>query len=187
MDDSRLSVLLRQDPNNGMNVIMNEYAGLIYATVKHTLAGIECDSSEIEDCIADTFCEFYFDFSSFDSQKSSIKNYLCRIAKNNAIDLLRKKQKQGKKVDIDNESFPIEIPDATNVEEKVLKQETLREIFLSIKALGEPDSNIIFRKYYYGESAGKIAARVNMTETAVNTRAHRALIKLRELLEGGKK
>lgn len=187
MNDVKILELLRKDPNKGMNMIMNEYAGLIYATVKHILANSECDSSEIEDCIAESFSEFYFDYLSFDSQKSSLKNYLCRIAKNNAIDLFRKQQKQCKKVDIDNEDFPIQIPDVTNLEESVLKQEMLCQVFASIEALGEPDSSIIFRKYYYGESAKEISTRLNMTESAVNTRAHRALIKLRELLEGGNK
>jgi RNA polymerase sigma-70 factor (ECF subfamily) len=60
-------------------------------------------------------------------------------------------------------------------------------VFSAIEALGEPDSSIIFRKYYYGESSETIAKRLNMTESAVNTRTHRALKKLRELLEGGNK
>ncbi len=185
MNDAKMLELLHKDPNKGMSVLMDKYAGLIYATVKHVLADFECDSSEIEDCVAEVFSEFYFDCSAFDPQKSSLKNYLCRIAKNNAIDLLRKKQKQGDRVDIDNEDFPIQIPDGTNLEESVLKEELLREVFSAIEALGEPDSSIIFRKYYYGESTENIAKRLKMTVSAVNTRTHRALKKLRELFEGG--
>ncbi len=187
MDDDKILKLLRKDVNAGMEVVMNEYAGLVYAVVNHVLSGVECDSSEIEDCIADTFIEFCFDYPAFDSGRSSMKNYLCRIAKNNAIDLFRKKINHGNVINVDNEDFPIQIPDGTNLEEEVLKQEKLKETFLAIKSLGEPDSSIIFRKYYYGESAEKIAETLGMTETAVNTRSHRALKKLRELLEGGKK
>ena len=121
MDDAKMLELLHKNPNKGMNVLMDEYAGLIYAIVKHVLADFECDSSEIEDCVAEVFSEFYFDYSAYDPKKSSLKNYLCRIAKNNAIDLLRKKQKQGARVDIDTDDFPIQIPDETNLEESVLK------------------------------------------------------------------
>ena len=176
--------LLHKDPNKGMSLIMNKYAGLIYATVKHVLADSACNSSDIEDCIVDTFSEFYLDLSKFDIQKSSIKNYLCRIAKNNAIDLSRKIQNQGIKLDIDNEDFPIQIPDGTDLEETILKQEKLKEVFNAIESLGEPDSSIIFRKYYYGEASEKIAERINMTVSAVDTRAHRALKKLRQMLGG---
>jgi RNA polymerase sigma-70 factor (ECF subfamily) len=187
MNDAKMLEMLHKDPNKGMNVLMDEYVGLIYAIVKHVLADFECDSSEIEDCVAEVFSEFYFDYSAYDPKKSSLKNYLCRIAKNNAIDLSRKKQKQGARVDIDNDDFPVQITDETNLEESVLKQELLHEVFSAIETLGEPDSSIIFRKYYYGESSETIAKRLNMTESAVNTRTHRALKKLRELLEGGNK
>lgn len=184
MDDAKMLELLHKNPNKGMNVLMNKYAGLVYATVKHVLANSACNSSDIEDCVADTFSEFYIDFSNFDSKRSSIKNYLCCIAKNNAIDLARKNQNQGIKVDIDNEEFPIQISDETNLEESVLKQELIKEVFNSIESLGEPDSSIIFRKYYYGESSNAIASRLNMTESSVNTRTHRALKKLRQMLGG---
>ena len=124
MNDAKMLELLHKDPNKGMNVLMDKYAGLIYAIVKHVLADFECDSSEIEDCVAEVFSEFYFDYSAFDPKKSSLKNYLCRIAKNNAIDLLRKKQKQGARVDIDTDDFPIQIPDETNLEELITDLQT---------------------------------------------------------------
>ena len=184
MDDAKMLELLHKNPNKGMNVLMNKYVGLVYATVKHVLADSTCNSSDVEDCVADSFSEFYLDFSNFDSKRSSIKNYLCRIAKNNAIDLARKIQNQGIKVDIDNEEFPIQISDETNLEESVLKQELIKEAFNAIESLGEPDSSIIFRKYYYGESSNAIASRLNMTESSVNTRTHRALKKLRQMLGG---
>ena len=57
-------------------------------------------------------------------------------------------------------------------------------IFNAIKNLGEPDSSIIFRKYYYGESSEKIAEILDMTPSNVDTRAHRAIKKLREMLGG---
>ena len=71
MTDAKMSELLHKDPNKGMNLLMNKYAGLIYATVKHVLAYSACNSSDIEDCVADTFSEFYLDFSSFDPKSQA--------------------------------------------------------------------------------------------------------------------
>ncbi len=184
MSDAKMLELLHKDPNKGIKTLIDKYAGLIYVTVKHVLADYEHISSDVEDISSDTFSEFYLNLQSYDAEKSSLKNYLCRIAKNKAIDFVRKKELQGITVNIDDEDFVIQIPDKTNVESSVLRKELLQEVFDAIDSLGEPDSSIIFRKYYLGESSEKIALRLNMTVSAVNTRTHRALKKLRGLLGG---
>ena len=45
--------------------------------------------------------------------------------------------------------------------------------------MGHPDSDILFRKYYLGQSSKFIATKLNLTVSNVNTRAHRAVRKLR--------
>ncbi len=184
MTDAKMLELLRKDPNNGLKVLMDRYAGLIYATVKHILADYDYISSDVEDIVSDSFSEFYLNLDGYHLEKSSLKNYLCCIAKNKSIDFVRKKKTQGAKVDIDDEDFEIQIPDGTQVEDSVLKKEFLQEAFSAIDSLGDPDSSIIFRKYYCGEPSEEIALRLNLTVSVVNTRTHRALKKLRDLLGG---
>ena len=53
----------------------------------------------------------------------------------------------------------------------------------SYKSLGEPDSEIIIRKFYFGETSKQIAERLAMTVSAIDTRASRALKKLRKCVE----
>ena len=93
MEDTKLLRLLHKDPNAGMEQLMNQYAGLVYAVVKGRLADSLYVSSDIEDCVADTFSEFYIDLQKYDPKKSSIRSYLCVLARNNATDLLRKRKK----------------------------------------------------------------------------------------------
>ena len=57
-------------------------------------------------------------------------------------------------------------------------------VFEAIKDLGELDSEIIIRKFYLSEPSKKIAKKLGMTVSAVDTRTHRALKKLREILGG---
>ena len=45
MDDAKMLELLHKNPNKGMNMLMNKYVGLVYATVKHVLANSACNSS----------------------------------------------------------------------------------------------------------------------------------------------
>ena len=53
-----------------------------------------------------------------------------------------------------------------------------------VRSLGEPDSQIVFRRYYFGQRSKEIAADLGMTPGAVDTRLSRAVGKLRELFGG---
>ena len=62
MEDSKLLRLLRKDPSAGMEQLMNQYAGLVYAVVKGRLACASYISTDVEDCVAEVFCEFFSTF-----------------------------------------------------------------------------------------------------------------------------
>ena len=66
----------------------------------------------------------------------------------------------------------------------MLGQKECRRIILDkIAELGEPDSTIIFQKYYYGRSAKEIAEMVRLTPENIRVRSGRAVKKLKEMLE----
>jgi len=184
MDDIKLLKLLRKDPNRGIEFIMDEYAGLVYAVVRGRLVGNQFVSTDIEDCVAETFSEFYISLDSFDPKRSSIRSYLCVLARNNAIDLLRRRAKDSMTLSIDADDSFIQVEDDFDIESELTERELVREIFCAIKDLGEPDASIIIRKYYFGESSAKISSALNMTVSNVDTRAHRALNKLKKLFGG---
>ena len=54
----------------------------------------------------------------------------------------------------------------------------------AIEALGKPDSELIVRKYLFGQSSKEIGERLGLTASNVDTRTHRAIKKLRESFGG---
>lgn len=184
METAELLQLLNKDPNAGMEQLMNQYAGLVYAVVKGRLAASSCVSTDLEDCVADVFGEFYFARNSFDPEISSLKTYLCVLARNNAIDILRRRERRRGDVSLDDEESFLQIADDITIESELSKEELRREVFGAVKALGEPDTDIILRKYYFGESSKEIADTFGLTVSNVDTRTHRALNKLRKLFGG---
>ena len=60
------------------------------------------------------------------------------------------------------------------------------ELMGAVKALGEPDCEIILRKFYLSQSSKEIAERLNMTVSNVDTRTHRAIKRLRNELGGNR-
>lgn len=182
MEDIRLLHLLRKDPNKGMEQLMNQYTGLVCTVVKSKLDESYCLSSDIEDCVAEVFVKFYNDLTDYDPSISSIKSYLCVIARNHAINTARKRSLEGG-ISFDGEEL-WQIADDFTVESELEGDELRREVIKAVENLGEPDSNIIFRKFYYAQSSKEIAKAVGLSVPNVDTRAHRALNKLRKMFGG---
>ena len=184
MEDSKLLRLLHKDSSVGMEQLINQYAGLVYAVVKGKLSESFCISTDIEDCVADVFCEFYAGLEKYDESRSSIKSYLCVLARYKAIDVARKRGRQQCIASLDDKDSLLQVADGVMLEADFVDDELRREVLNAVKELGEPDSSIIIRKYYFGESSKEIADALNLTVSNVDTRMHRALNKLRKLFGG---
>lgn len=78
----------------------------------------------------------------------------------------------------------MQVADDVIIDSELAEDELRREVIKAVEDLGEPDSSIIFRKFYYGESSKDIAKAVGLTVSNVDTRTHRALNKLRKLFGG---
>ena len=183
MEDNKLLRLLHKDPNAGMEQLMNQYTGLVYAVVKSKLDDSFYLSSDIEDCVADVFSKFYTELSSYDPEMASIKTYLCVIARNQAINVAKKRSREGG-LSIDDEQSLMQVSDDLMIDSELADEEYRRKVIKAVEDLGEPDSSIIFRKYYYGEPSKDIAKAVGLSVSNVDTRTHRALNKLRKLFGG---
>ncbi len=184
MEDSKLLQLLQKDPNAGMERLMGQYTGLIYTVVREKLSACGCVSSDIEDCVADVFSEFYVGLERYDPNLSSIKSYLCVMARNHANDILRKRARQHQHFSQDDAQAMIQIPDEFCMESDLTERELRKEVLDAIKNLGEPDAGILISKYYFGLSSKEIARSLHLSAGNVDTRAHRALNKLKKLFGG---
>jgi len=183
MEDTELLELLHSDPDKGMDALVKKYSGLVCSVIRGRFEGFKYLSSDIEDCAADSFSDFWLGLKGFDPERSSIKTYLTAIARNNACDLLKKNGWRQNSVDVTGEDDDpvLEIPDSCDEAELIDEKKRREKLFREIEALGEPDSSIMFRKYYLGESSKSIAEATGMTAANVDNRAHRAVLKLKKL------
>lgn len=184
MNDAELIALLKKSPNEGIKTLTKQFAGLVY-TVIHSKLKRNFDQIDIEICLADTFSDFFIGLDKFNLENGSIKLWLCTIARNKAVDLLRKRDKEHTVERIEefavHETFDNDIED--QLEDKFFFDELIEEI----KELGVPDSEIIIRKYYFNQTSKEIATALGLTVSNVDTRAHRAIKRIREKFGGDKK
>lgn len=177
MNDSELLELLRSDENAGMDALIKRYSGLVFSVVRSIMAG-KCDSSEVEDCVTDVFLRFRNGLPTF-VPKASVKNYLAVIARNAALNCVRNKCPT---YSVDD--FALELPDGGDLEEEVCRKLLLRSVLDEIKRMGSPDSDILMRKYYFLQPSKEIARSLGMSVQAVDTRAHRAVERLKAKFGG---
>ena len=179
MNDEGLLKLIKRSPEAGMEQLIKKYGALVYFVIRGRLSGAVFDDADIEDCAADTLAEFWSKRESVDLSKGSIKAYLCVIARRNAADVLKKYYRDRR--------IPIEDVPESELSRADTRPDAAERLALieAVEALGKPDSELIVRKYYLGQSSKEIAAALGLSVSNVDTRTHRALEKLRKMLEEG--
>ena len=180
--EKQLLELVKRNAENGMSALIDRYTPLVYTIVKNKLSSYY-SVEDIEETVSDVFVAFYNSVEKVDLNKGSISAYLSTLAKRKASDRLRRKRLVNT-VSIDDENELIEIPDSINVENELEKRELAKRLTEVINALGEPDSTIVYRKFYLFESSAEIANYVGLSSDNVRQRLSRALKIIKTIMEG---
>jgi len=142
----------------------------MYAYVR-TLLG---DDASAEDVTAQAFERAYRRRSTFDARRGSERGWLFGIARNAALDELRRRKR----------AAPIlgELPDEAARAPEEEAELTVRRttVRVALAALAPRDRELVALKFHGGLSNAEIAAVLGTSETNAGTRVHRAVSKLRE-------
>ncbi len=150
--DERILDILEKDSQRGMALLMEKYTALIWHVSSHYIRNPE----DIKECVNDTFSEFYFHRKRFKSEKSSLAAYLTAIARNKAVSLYRKEQREKKRrADVDSEKL-------AEKESQIEQAELRTDIERAMSLLKPNELQIIRMKYYDGMSVREIAASLNL-------------------------
>ncbi len=183
MREEELLKLLRDDPDAGMRRLIQTYAGLVLSVIRGKLPPHLFCEADVEDCFAQTFSKFYCNLDRYTPEKGSIRSLLCVMARNNASDLLRQRYKENQDISIDDESCDW-CEEFLAYDGGFEDAENRQALTAAILQLGEPDKEIIIRKFYLCEDSKAIAKKIGLTVSNVDTRTHRAISKLRSILGG---
>ncbi len=179
MTEKTIMTALHEGSEEAITACITQYLPLAHTVVSARTATI-CNKEDIEDCVSEVFLALWRRRKTLDPAKGTVKAYLCAIASYKATELYRKQSKhQTLSIDETDVSDP---PDSFTPEEELLRQEKREALFTALDALGDPDREIVIRRHFLQEPSKTVAKRLNMTVSAVDTRIHRALKKLKERL-----
>lgn len=173
MEDRKLLKVLRQNPENGIRLVMKQYAALCYYIAKQKL--LDFPQEEVEECVSDVFLALYHQYTAIDLERGSIKGFLSVLARRKAID--RWRRLAGK------ETLPLQ--ENFTASDSLEQQEERKILLDAVLALGDPDAKIVILKYYFGYPTKKIAEIFWLKENTVDQKVQRSLAKVKTILERG--
>lgn len=177
-NDQKLLDLIKKNPSKGLGLLIETYSGLIYYIVQGKLTD---SPQDIEECVSDVFLHFYEQIEAVDLNKGSIKAYLATIATRSAVSVYRKTVAR-KETAMEEEVTP-EIVEERHPESVLLEGEKRNRILQELEKLGEPDTEIMYRRYFLAQPVKEIADIIGMKSNSVTKRISRALDILRGRLE----
>jgi RNA polymerase sigma factor (sigma-70 family) len=140
------------------------------------VAAVLHDRSAAEDVTAQAFERAYRKRKSFDARRGSERAWLFGIARNAALDELRKRKRTahlgGEVADV--------APAVDEEMDRALRRAAVRT---ALDALDARDQELIALKFFAGLDNAELAAVLGVSVSNAGTRLHRALTKLREILD----
>jgi RNA polymerase sigma factor (sigma-70 family) len=140
-------------------------------------AGLLRDQAAAEDVTAAAFERAYRKRSRFDSRKGSARAWLFGIARNAALDELRRR---GRHVELSVD--PIDAASAPGTDEHTSELRLL--LGDALGGLKARERELIALKFFAGLSNGEIARVIGVSNSNVGTRLNRTMDKLREACDG---
>jgi len=148
-------------------------AGLILNHNKH----------DVEDTVHSAMLKIIENIDLIDTSDSRrVKNLCCVIARNKAIDYLRSKNKEAYLLD-EEEVFSEPMDTETDPADIIVKQEIYDEVIAAIEKLPDTYRDVCLLKYVNSMKEGEIAAILDISESNVGVRIHRAKQMIRNALK----
>ncbi|MCH9809470.1 MAG: sigma-70 family RNA polymerase sigma factor [Alphaproteobacteria bacterium] len=139
------------------------------------------DRARSDDLLQEVYLRIWQRSGSFNPDRASPITWMATIARNAAIDEVRKSARQYHTVDIDVS----DVPDATPRADAVIEQsEAWQRLEGCLETLEQDHRSVVKQAYLEGLSREEISTRMKMPVGTVKTWLHRSLKRLKECLAG---
>ncbi len=176
MNDIQIIHGISSKDEAAINYTINKYSKLIWhiaSTVLKNAASVQ----DIEECSADVFIYLWNNPGRFNKQRGTLKTWLCMIAKSKAIDKYRQLSRTNE-ITLNDES----LTNSLDILDAVITGEQRRELIAAVNALGDPDKEIVIRRYYYQQKPKEISFILDLPVKQIENRLYRSRLRLREMI-----
>ena len=171
--------LLRQRKEEGILYVIEAYGGLIHSVVWKRLSGFP---DKAEECMNDIFLGIWQNIDRFDEKKGSFAKWAAGVARLEAIDMLRKIQREKSTVSIED----VEILQEDRALLDLVEQEISEETEAVLKCLSPKDKELFRRIFIEQENPEAVGNAMGMSRDNVYVRIFRGKKKIRRKMDGWK-
>ena len=175
MTDKELCLCLKEGRRSALNEAIARYTPYVGAVAWSVMSSV-ASREDLEEVVADTFIILWNHRTEIEDE--SIRSWLAKVAKNKAIDRVRRIKKTVPLTDEESGGDRYIDP-----EERLIKHDRYARLWDAVNSLEEPDRTIFLRHYYGNEKISAIAKSLEMQVGNVKTRLHRGRKHLKEVLE----
>jgi RNA polymerase sigma-70 factor, ECF subfamily len=172
VDETAMLTRIGQRDENAMEEIFRRYSGPVYSVALRVLR----DSSQAEDVLQEVFLQLWRKPAAFVQNRGSLGAWLVVIARNRAIDVLRRR-KPSDSVD------DVVLASTVNVADEAERNTMMEKVRRVIADLPMEQQKSLELAYFEGLSHTEIASRTGDPLGTVKTRIRQALISLRKAFQ----
>ncbi len=171
--------------SKALEALYNRYSPLLFTIIKKIVA----DAELAEDILSDVFVIIWRKINQFDLSAGNVYTWFITLARNKAIDEIRRRENPGKTEeysdDYENEFIipklsksiePIDLKTALNIKHGVES---------ALNKLTEAQKYVIYLAFYEGLTQNEIASKLNIPLPTVKAKIQNALINLKDNLIKG--
>jgi RNA polymerase sigma-70 factor (ECF subfamily) len=169
VSDISLISAVRSGDERAMAALYDRYSGIVYSVALRVLA----DTSAAEDILQEVFIQLWRSPAAFDSSRGNLGAWLAVIARNRAIDNLRKRRSE---TDIEEVVVSIERDLAGDAE----RTRAMEKVRRALGAMPPAQRSALEMAYFEGLTHTEIASKTGEPLGTVKTRIRTGLLALRK-------
>lgn len=173
-EEEKLLINLKKRKRGSLEKAIDIYTAYV-SVIVYNIIGDVMTKEDVEEVVSDIFVSLWRSAETLDNNKGSIRTYLSVIAQNCAKKKLRNAYIHSEL----NENLAAFYSEP---DEKVEADEEKAMLLELIRELGDPDSEIFLRYYWYDEKISKISEATGLCRSTIKTRLLRGRKKLKEIL-----
>ena len=172
ISDKELVSRVRAGDQNAMGTLYDRYSPLVYAVGLRVLA----DTAAAEDVLQEVFMQLWRNPARFDASRGSLGAWLAVIARNRAIDALRKRRYES---DIEDIVVSVE-PDLASEADRSRAAKNVRDV---LNGMHPAQRQALEMAFFEGLTHTEIAAKIGEPLGTIKTRIRAGLLALRKALK----
>ena len=172
LPDSNLISSIRTGDQNAMAALYDRYSSIVYSVALRVLA----DTGAAEDTLQDVFMQLWRNPGAFDSSRGSLGAWLAVIARNRAIDALRKRRPEN---NIEDVVISVET-DLASEADRSRSAEKVRSLLGGMPAAQRTPLEMA---YFEGLTHSEIASKTGEPLGTIKTRIRAGLAALRKAFQ----